>query len=356
MQAAQLQAALQGHDRIRRSTDLPLFYGKKEKDTITPHILLDRMEAAAPIAGWDTDARKCAEFFLTLRDRALIWWSSLDEYDVNKQDWAIVKREFLAAYEPRFTARTTCTNFQDLVQRQGENIHDYFLRVTESFKRMCDAKPANIGDIRADEPDEMANTAAARLQLRNVKKEGLMDMQRFFLHQLFIAGLKDEIRSKVMEAGKDNIQESLAHARELEVILNDKKKSNVVASIPECEGLCDEELEAVNAIRFQRGQQPFRRQGFQPNQAYRSNPSQPTSTPSKIVCRYCKIPGHLQKDCRKRKAAKAPCVDENGKPYAKQINAVETAQQTSSSSSQATNSQSTSQGGLSSIGMAALNW
>ena len=195
--------------------------------------------------------------FLTLRDRALIWLSSLDEYDVNKQDWAVVKREFLAAYEPRFTARTTCTNFQDLVQRQGENIHDYFLRVTESFKRMCDAKPATVGDVRADEPDELANTAAARAQLRNVKKEGLMDMQRFFLHQLFIAGLKDEIRSKVMEAGKDNIQESLAHARELEVILNDKKKSNVVASIPECEGLCDDELEAVNAIRFQRGQQPF---------------------------------------------------------------------------------------------------
>ena len=43
-----------------------------------------------------------------------------------------------------------------------------------------------------------------------------------------------------MEAGKDNIQESLAHAKELEVILNDKKKPNVVASIPELDDLCDE--------------------------------------------------------------------------------------------------------------------
>ena len=58
--AAQLQAALQSHDMIRRSTDLPLFYGKKEKDTVTPHVLLDRITVAAPIAGWKTDARKCS--------------------------------------------------------------------------------------------------------------------------------------------------------------------------------------------------------------------------------------------------------------------------------------------------------
>ena len=302
MQAQQLQQALQGHDRIRRSTDLPLFYGKKEKDTITPHILLDRMEAAAPIAGWDTDARKCAEFFLTLRDRALIWWSSLDEYDVDKNDWAVIKREFLAAYEPRFTARTTCTNFQDLVQRQGENIHDYFLRVTESFKRMCDAKPANILEIRTNAPTGMDDTVAARAELTLVKREGLMDMQRFFLHQLFIAGLKDDLRSKVMEAGKDNIQESLAHARELEVIHNDKKKQNVVASIPELEGLCNEELEAVNAIRFQRGQQPFRRQGFQPNQGYRNN-----STSSFQNClQVLQNSWSLAKRLQKKKGCKSP--------------------------------------------------
>ena len=51
-------------------------------------------------------------------------------------------------------------------------------------------------------------------------------------------------------------------------------------------------------------------------------------------------------------------MDENGKPYAKQINAVETANQTSSSLSQhATNTQlPTSQAGLSSIGTASLNW
>ena len=46
--AANLQAALLGH-------------GKKEKDVVTPHTLIARIERAAPIAGWNTDDRKCTE-------------------------------------------------------------------------------------------------------------------------------------------------------------------------------------------------------------------------------------------------------------------------------------------------------
>ena len=352
--AANLQAALLGHDRVRRSTELPLFYGKKEKDVVTPHTLIARIERAAPIAGWNTDDRKCTEFYMTLRDRALIWWDSLDNCDnVNKDNWADVQREFLAAYAPRFTARTTCTNFQDLVQRQGENIHDYYLRVTESFKRMCDAKSATIYDVRAPNPDGMADTDEARAQKKNCKKEGLMDMERFFLHQLFIAGLKDELRSKIMEAGKPTLQESLSLARELEVIVQDKKKTILAAVVEEEDALGEEDIEAINAIRFQRGQKPFRRPGTNyQGQSYQKSASTGNtgSFQSNKKCRFCGG-NHLQKVCRKRIAAGKPCVDQNGKPYTSQINAVDDQNQ-----AKPTPAQQQTPGGLSSIGVNALNW
>lgn len=51
-----------------------------------------------------------------------------------------------------------------------------------------------------------------------------MDMERFFLHQLFIAGLRDELRSKIMEAGKQTLQESLSFAREMEVIVKTRRR------------------------------------------------------------------------------------------------------------------------------------
>jgi hypothetical protein len=45
----------------------------EKKDTVTPQVLLARIAKAAPIAGWNTHERKCAEFYMTLRDKALIW-------------------------------------------------------------------------------------------------------------------------------------------------------------------------------------------------------------------------------------------------------------------------------------------
>jgi len=352
-----LQAALNAHDRVRKSTDLPLFYGKKEKDTVTPNVLLDRINRAAVIANWNTDERKCTEFYMILRDRALIWWDSLENADnVDRDNWTEIQKEFLAAYAPKFTARTTCTNFQDLTQRTGENVHDYYLRVTEAFKKMCDAKPAAIRDVRVD------RGAATEAQATAIKKEGIIDSERFFLHQLFIAGLKEDLRTKIMEAGKTNIQDSLTIARELEVILNDRKKTSPggVTSVKneenkteeDNEELDEEDLTTLNAIRFQRGKPPlknFRRSGFQARPPFQQRQQgQGQGTPK---CRYCKIPGHVQKVCRKRIEAGAPQVDAQGKPYqhqgVKKINGVK---------DESTSNMDPGVGSISNGEISSLNW
>ncbi len=165
---AAILAALLIHSRVRRST--PVF-GRKEMDTVTLLVLLAKMGKATPIAGWNMGERICAEFYMTLRDKALIWWDSLDNcVNVDKNMWADVQREFIAAHAPRFTARTTFTTFQELMQRQGENIHDSYLRVTESFRRVCDAKPNTIEDITANKPNGMEDTDEARAQLGTRRK------------------------------------------------------------------------------------------------------------------------------------------------------------------------------------------
>ena len=75
-----------------------------------------------------------------------------------------------------------------------------------------------------------------------------MDMERFFLHKLFIADLKDELISKIMEAGKATLQESLSLARELKVIVLDKKKTILIAVVEDEDTLGDKDIEAINAI------------------------------------------------------------------------------------------------------------
>jgi hypothetical protein len=194
---------------------------------------------------------------------------------------------------------------------------------------MCEAKPAAIATVRADRGAATAEQAAA------IKLEGVKDSEGFFKHQLFIAGLKEDIRTKIMEAGKPSIQESVAHARELEVIHEDRKKGSTVGNIAENEdndNLDDEERAAVDAIRLQRGRPPFGRPGQSSGQNQQSRPGNPRQgqqqqQPFNGDCRYCKFKGHHQKDCRKRKAAKAPMVDGNGKPYANQLASVAPPQQ-----------------------------
>jgi coproporphyrinogen III oxidase len=61
-----LVRALTQHDKVRRSTDIPLFYGRKDKDTISPHQLLERINRAKRVANWPDYDRVCDEFFLCL--------------------------------------------------------------------------------------------------------------------------------------------------------------------------------------------------------------------------------------------------------------------------------------------------
>jgi len=344
-QQAAMAAALNDHDRLRRSTEMPLFFGRKDRDSISARLLIDRITTAAQIANWN-EARQLQEFYMILRDRALLWWNSLDDTDVDKANWNAVKADFLASYEAKYTAKTTCTNFHELVQRSGEGCHDYYLRVHEAFTKMCESKPAAIAAVRA----------AAGAAADAVKAEGIRDIERFFKHQLFLAGLKDDLRVKVMEAGKDTLHESMRLATELEIIHQEKMKRGQVNSvtvvsaaaaadegstqIENFDDLEEDEIAAVNAIRMRNGRAPFK------NFRSKFNGARP-----KVVCRHCKKPGHMQKDCFARKKANAPMVDANGKPYEKKVNAVDARGDTTSSDDRTHNV-----GAIVSASLNSLNW
>ena len=115
----------------------------------------------------------------------------------------------------------------------------------------------------------------------------------------------------------------MRYAQEIEVIQHDKRGRAVaavaaVAAVntsdqPVAEEEEEEELKAVNAIRFRQGKRPFK-----PN-FRRFNGNGNNGKSKTVVCRFCKKPGHIQKDCPARLRANAPMVDANGKPYRKKV-------------------------------------
>ena len=312
--AGQLQQALANHERIRKSTELPLFFGRKDKDTCEAQLLIDRFESAARIANWHANARKCEEFYLLLRDKALQWWKALDEQPgVEKTNWEMVKTQFLGFYGPRHAARAVCSNFGELTQRGGEGVHDYYLRVMEVYQKIKEIRPITLFDVRVGGQAEA-----------ETKKEGIEDMGRYFMLQLFLAGLREDIKVKTMENVPETLGEALTQARNMEVIMNDKRSRGAITSIREDYEIFEERLEDtedmdevmkyINAMRMKQGRKPF---------AARKFSGRSKGSFADVICRYCKLKGHMQNICRKRIAAKAPCVDEKGVPFKKVTNVQE---------------------------------
>ncbi|MGI9142027.1 MAG: C2HC-type zinc finger protein [Fluviibacter sp.] len=255
--AAAINNALIQHDRVRRTTDIPLFHGMPNKDSISPQQLIDRLERAARVAHWNTDELKCDQFFLSLRDEALKWSYTLDNIiGFNKENWGQVKGKFLEAYAPKFSAKALCISFQDLKQRAQEDVQTFYNRVSETFRNAYSTKPDHVttydGDVHGL-PQATCNT---------IMGQGLKRMELLMMNTVFTGGLREDIRAKVLEEGPTQIEESVKLAREIETILEKKRDRSVfVTSIgeeesPEVLEIEEDELEhlnAVNMIRKRRG-------------------------------------------------------------------------------------------------------
>ena len=313
MDPAAVAGALAAHDRVKRSTDLPLFFGRKEKDTITAHQLINRFLTASEIAGWD-DARKCNELKILLRDQALIWWDALpnmSEHDDVQTDWPHLKAAFLDAYAPTYTAKATCTMFAEMQQRNGETVLDYYLRVDDALKKLCEAKPIAMSTTVTMALPAGTNLANALL----LKNEGIKQDELFFLHQLFVAGLKEDIRAKVMEANLPTVRESLKVARDTEVVYNDRKSKAAHISKIQEDNQSEGEENEVNVIRGRDGKFQSSHKTITGGTGNSNNKGRETKPKFEGNCRYCKKYGHSQKFCFTRKEKNAPMVDAQGQPY-----------------------------------------
>jgi hypothetical protein len=193
--AQNLQQALIAHDRVHRTTDIPLFYGKKGKDTITPQQLVERLERASHVAGWDALAnpaqRKTDEFFLSLRDNTLSWYNTLDNIiGYNKEDWDELKKKFLEAYAPKYSAKALCICFQDLRQKSDENVQDFYNKVSDTFRNAYQTKPAHMVTFVGTLPG-----TATQAECDVVLKQGVERMQLLMLNTIFLGGLREETRN-----------------------------------------------------------------------------------------------------------------------------------------------------------------
>ena len=127
------------------------------------------------------------------------------------------------------------------------------------------------------------------------------------------------------------MHESMRLAVELETINQDRRGARGQVNAVEKadavddenkDDLQDDEIAAINAIHFRNGKPLFNRNFRRKFGANNNNGN--NKTPNTVICRYCKKPGHVQKDCRKRLRENGAMVDAGGKPFEKRVNATHT--------------------------------
>jgi hypothetical protein len=261
---------------------------------------------AATVATWNTDERKCAEFYLCLREDALSWYNSLGHIiGFNVKVWADVKREFLAAYAPKYSARALCICFQDLRQKSDETVQKFYNRVSDTFINAYKTKPDHTITY---EGDLMGRTQA---EMDKVMGQGITRMQLLMMNTVFLGGLREEIRNRVLEEAPTKPDASVKAAREIESILNDKKtqKGFHVTSIdgPNSDedldvGEVDEDeaahLQMVNAMLRKRGRPVYRFRVRPRGGGQKKWNSGGLDGTGAIVCFFCNKPGHRIAECR----------------------------------------------------------
>jgi hypothetical protein len=153
----------------------------------------------------------------------------------------------------------------------------------------------------------MPTIRLASATVAQAKLEGITDMAKFFKHHLFLAGLKESLHDKVLEAQKDTFSQSLKLARELESIQNNHKRWQKIAAVK-----AELQPDEVNNIIWdnltegdfeQVATNHARNNGYlpkkNPNSPAHNNGQVENSSPRNlnIICLYCIKKGHLQKEC-----------------------------------------------------------
>ena len=262
--------------------------------------------------------------------------ATLEKLKVGDEDWDEHKKLFLKYYNMKWTAKLNFIALHKLKQGPSEKVREFWTKIQVQTKRIKETMdPACLEMLhkqdwaqaaQADTPKERTTATAEVIDI--IKK------------MLFVAGLYGEVRLKVMEAAPIMAVDALNAAIEAETLIADQKGTlkvhNKIFAVNEMEADASEDadelneedneepeavLNALNAIRIQRGKTPFKKflgsyQKPSGNGNRAHNGGLPKTTNGEpMKCRYCKKSGHMQKECYKRIKENGAMLNTQGKQY-----------------------------------------
>jgi hypothetical protein len=282
-----------------KMTRLPLFYGNTpgHRNEVSPKDLVNRIEADCRATNKPANT-ECQELYLTLRGEAIGWWDSMEYSETDKTNWQQLKKEFLRDYDYRISDASSY-RLTTLKQKSGETVVSFFARVSHAVKDMYDGM--------SPEADGPAREARQRTILHTHKN-------------LFISGLRENLRSAVLNHPIPTLKEAKEEARRAEYLQGREQPKPTTSMWEEVSSILDtvldpadrgiededfheEEVAAINHWRANHRRRPVK---WTPRR--RLPPSQNTGL-FQGKCYNCDKPGHRSRDCREPR--RNPLDDQN---------------------------------------------
>ncbi len=156
---------------------IPLFYGRSDgKDEVSAEDLIGSIEALCRATGKGDDV-KIQELYLALHDDAVKWYKLLSMLDIDTKKWEDVKKQFLMDYQFKISG-SVAFRWEALKQKPTEKVVDFFSRVN-------------------DEIEHFMEGVACRGETASI------ETRKHFQKAIFIAGLREDIRTGVLNDKDD---------------------------------------------------------------------------------------------------------------------------------------------------------
>ncbi len=310
----QIQQSWNDHNCVKMLTEIPLFYGRKDKDSITARLIVDRVKKATQIATW-ADDRKVAKLLMILGDRALIWFESFQDCGQDLAVWSNIRNQFLKKWAQVLGShhlhQLCCPGAEDQQIHGGLSsqgtvwLQEAVQQQTRSHLGHCWPRPSWCNERRPVWHGQALNAPAILGRtLQEPQGEGPQGQEEHLLRKTVSGQWTWMHPAGSLSEPKDCCRQSQ----------DGPDEANSIA----WETYIQEEIEQVTAICARNNcflrMKKFGEQAYNNGPARSSGPKNPN-----VVCCYCQKKGYMQKECHLCLRDNARMVDANCKWWARQL-------------------------------------